>query len=583
MSSAVENNSRLIKKYKLNGKLTSVTFDVIFLFVSPVGGNRIYQLKQWIQPLQRLSKVTSLAVVTDNQAAADCAKEAGLVVKQYPSAEASVSLFGELEPKVILYPRKGYDSQLHTWYPNVFHVFIGHGESDKAYTADNHMRYFDYIFLAGEMGNQRLIENLYDYPTKHRSVLTGRPQLLDKLPKPPKEFVKNPKKKTILFTPTSDFLTPINQYGTIASHGVTLMETLLAAGDEYQVIYKPHPLMGSKIPENLAAHKRVLEMLESANSDHYYDTSPFGWQLDYADIMITDISAVSYDWLATGKPLVITKPNNPKAWIYKTGMLGAFDLLEPHEVPDILKRLEFESNDPATKASHESWRKRYYSDPVDDKGKELFIKDTLGLVKDWKKTFGSKPKVEAVLTKQSKSTVPIASPVVVKLPLKVRAFDLLKKFVYLALSVKAVSEQKLVYHFSGRPLKFAGLPAPAKDEKLALLIGSFSVLAATLKKTMLDSSLRGKYRIVFAPSGSPVRRILDRANVKEIFYTSHLRDNDFGLRNSKSKHVLLLDSLGAADTIDHNLVCYHEIVVTDKARAKQIESTVFKPEGWNFS
>ena len=104
-----------------------------------------------------------------------------------------------------------------------------------------------------------------------------------------------------------------------------------------------------------------------------------------------------------------------------------------------------------------------------------------------------------------------------------------------------------------------------------------------MKKIFQDSKLRGKYRVLFAPSGSPVRKILDRANFKEIFYTAHLRDNDFGLRNSMSKHVLLLDYANGTDPIDHNLVSYHEIRVSDQARAKQIEETVFRPEGWNFS
>lgn len=556
-----------------------MTFDVIFLFASTVGGNRMYQVKQWIQPLQRLSKKTSLAFVTDNQLAADAAREAGLEVRQYPSAQSSVSVFADLEPKVVLYPRKGYDSQLHTAYPNAFHVFIGHGESDKAYTADNHMRYFDYIFLAGEMGKQRLRENLFDYPTEGRSVLTGRPQLLDELPTPPGDFVKNPAKKTIIYTPTSDFLTPINQYASIASHGVALMETLLAAGDEYQVIYKPHPLLGSKLPANLAAHKKVLEMIENANSDHYYDTSPFGWQLGYADIMITDVSAVAYDWLATGKPLVVTKPPHPKAWIYETGLLGAFDLLEPKDVPQIIDRLNFESQDEATKASHESWRKRYYSDPSDAKGNELFITETLSLVKGWKARFGSKPKFEFTVAKTAQTSVaPQNRP-----SLKARLSKFAKKSIHNALTGKSFTERSLIYHFSSKPLKLAGLPAPAKGEKTVLMISNLSVMVAALNKTLRDSKLRGKYRVVYVPSGGFVRKVLERGRFKELYYTAHMRENDFGLRYTAAKHILLLDHATGKDPIDHNLIAYHEIKVTNPARIEQIEKTLFKPEGWVFS
>lgn len=556
-----------------------MTFDVIFLFVSTVGGNRMYQVKQWIQPLQRLSKQTSLAFVTDNQLAADAAREAGLEVRQYSSAQSSVSVFADLEPKVILYPRKGYDSQLHTAYPNAFHVFIGHGESDKAYTADNHMRYFDHLFLAGEMGKQRLRENLFEYPTEGRSVLTGRPQLLDELPIPPSDFAKNPAKKTIIYTPTSDFLTPINQYASIASHGVALVETLLAAGNEYQVIYKPHPLLGSKLPANLAAHKKVLEMIEAAGSDHYYDTSPFGWQLGYADIMITDVSAVAYDWLATGKPLVVTRPPHPKAWIYETGLLGAFDLLEASDVPQIIERLNFESQDEATKASHESWRKRYYSDPADAKGNEKFITETLALVKGWEARFGSKPKFEIAVSKSAQ----VSSSTSTKPNLKARFSKIAKKSIHDLLTGKSFTENGLIYHYSAKPLKLSGLPAPAKGEKTVLMISSLSIVADTLKKTLREAKLRGKYRVVYVPSGGFVRKVLEGGRFREIYYTAHLRENDYALRYTPAKHILLLDHATGNDPIDHNLIAYHEIKVANPARAEQIEKTIYKPEGWIFS
>ena len=244
-------------------------------------------------------------------------------------------------------------------------------------------------------------------------------------------------------------------------------------------------------------------------------------------------------------------------------------------MPQIIERLNFESQDEATKASHESWRKRYYSDPADAKGNEKFITETLALVKGWKARFGSKPKFEIAVSKSTQT----ADATPAKPSVKTRLSKFAKKSIHNALAGKAFTEASLIYHFSAKPLKLAGLPKPAQGEKTVLMISNLSVLVATLKKTLRD----GKYRVVYVPSGGFVRKVLERGRFKEIYYTAHLRENDFGLRYTAAKHILLLDHATSKDPIDHNLIAYHEIKVTDSAKAKQIEQTVFKPEGWVFS
>jgi hypothetical protein len=63
------------------------------------------------------------------------------------------------------------------------------------------------------------------------------------------------------------------------------------------------------------AIKKIIRQANKADgsSSHYIDESPFGWHLGYHDLMISDISAIAYDWLSTGNPILLTKPVEKKA------------------------------------------------------------------------------------------------------------------------------------------------------------------------------------------------------------------------------------------------------------------------------
>jgi hypothetical protein len=55
---------------------------------------------------------------------------------------------------------------------------------------------------------------------------------------------------------------------------------------------------------------------------------------------VTDISAVAYDWLATGKPLVVTEPVQPLATRPASPLLDALPLLPAEEAGMIVSALD---------------------------------------------------------------------------------------------------------------------------------------------------------------------------------------------------------------------------------------------------
>ncbi|WP_354002519.1 hypothetical protein [Agromyces larvae] len=83
-----------------------------------------------------------------------------------------------------------------------------------------------------------------------------------------------------------------------------------------------------------AANRAIIAALEAANvadpaAHHIFDDGPdLGWQFAAADVAIVDISAMVYDRLAAGKPLLITKPVAREAQIDTGGYLQACEWLE---------------------------------------------------------------------------------------------------------------------------------------------------------------------------------------------------------------------------------------------------------------
>jgi hypothetical protein len=111
----------------------------------------------------------------------------------------------------------------------------------------------------------------------------------------------------VLYAPTWEGDRASIRYGSLVSHGAAIIGTL-RADSRVRIIYRPHPRLGRASSAHGAADARIRAALAADGDRHLVDTGPYGWQWRFADHCITDVSAVAYDWLATGKPLVITEP-----------------------------------------------------------------------------------------------------------------------------------------------------------------------------------------------------------------------------------------------------------------------------------
>jgi hypothetical protein len=301
----------------------SSTIDVALMFLDRKDHN-IYQLRQWLQPLERLAKLKSVSVIYSSDYVTPVLKASRLTGHQFRGQDELIENLYRLDPKVILYPNQNVQNFYPLRFPRAVHVFVSHGESDKAYMAQNTIKRYDLYFAAGEAAKERILKSVSRFDVSARIFEIGRPQSVDSFSKP--SDLKESVRKRILYAPTWEGVTRATRYTSIASHGLAMVKGIIESGN-YQLCYRPHPLSGSRDTEIRKANSSIIGYINAVNrrdhsENHYVDTSEFGWQLDYHDLMISDISAIAYDWLSTAKPILLTKP------IEKMAVVEEFPIVE---------------------------------------------------------------------------------------------------------------------------------------------------------------------------------------------------------------------------------------------------------------
>jgi hypothetical protein len=274
----------------------------VFFAGGPV---ELYQLTEWVAVLEHLDARVPLAVVCTRADGARAAmRVARLPVRLAKGAPDLERLVRDNEVRGVLYVNHLERNFRMLRFSQPVHVYLGHGESDKDSSVSNQNKAYDFAFVAGEAGRDRLARALHHYDAQVRALIVGRPQL-DHAPSgalvlPPDERV------TVLYAPTWEGDRRGMAYGSVASHGAALVRSLVEDGG-FRVLYRPHPRAGTMSPGYRRAHLEVRRLLE--DDGHVVDdSSPWGWQREVADVCVTDVSSVAYDWLATRRPLLVTEP-----------------------------------------------------------------------------------------------------------------------------------------------------------------------------------------------------------------------------------------------------------------------------------
>lgn len=334
---------------------------VVYYADGPVN---LYQLRQWYAPLAELAMTHPVGILARSPGAAlQLWQETDLPVWSVTQVSDIERFLEHRGPRLVLYVNQNAKNFQMLRYGRMWHVFINHGESDKMYMTTNQFKAYDYALVAGQAARDRLGAKLWDYDLERRTLEIGRPQadhFLGEVPYPKDE------RRVVLYAPTWEGDRPAGAYGSIASHGLDLAAAVLAS-DRHRLVYRPHPRSGVLDPDYKAAHERIVAMIETANrrdadAHHVYDDGPqLGWQLADADVAITDVSAMVYDRLAVGKPILIARPVSQEADVDERGYLGACEWLEAG-IADPLAEIDRVAEDGEALSRLERWSTHYFGD-----------------------------------------------------------------------------------------------------------------------------------------------------------------------------------------------------------------------------
>jgi hypothetical protein len=324
----VRNRRRAGARLAQRGPIADGTIEVVLYF--PDRLENLYQIDQWYEPLRRLAETHPVAVVTRKWESTDrLVRECPVPVHHADTIEAVERFLDRQRVRAVLYVNQNQRNFPAMRWAEPAHVFICHGESDKDYMSSNQLKAYDHVFVAGAAARERIMRKLIGFDPAHL-VEVGRPQVDVHRAGP---ALPDDDRVTVLYAPTTEGDVPSMRYSSAPGVGVALVRSLLATG-RHRVVYRPHPRLGLTVPAYREAHEEILGMVRAADradpaAAHLADTEgPFGWQVDACDVCVTDVSAVAYDWLATGKPLLLTRPSEPRAELPEAGLVTELELLD---------------------------------------------------------------------------------------------------------------------------------------------------------------------------------------------------------------------------------------------------------------
>jgi hypothetical protein len=161
--------------------------------------------------------------------------------------------------RVTLFPANTAQNILQLRIPGVGHVFIGHGDSDKAASINPFTKAYDQVWVAGQAGRDRYLRAQVGVRDED-IVEVGRPQLTGI-----RTAGEGPAGRmfTVLYAPTWEGWT--DDRPAFKVMGLKIVQALLDYSPQIRVIYKPHPLTGNRDRSMLGVHEAIVALIERSN------------------------------------------------------------------------------------------------------------------------------------------------------------------------------------------------------------------------------------------------------------------------------------------------------------------------------
>jgi hypothetical protein len=267
-----------------------------------------YQLGMWLPYLDRLGQ--PYVVITRHASTVPVISsltDAPVVVPRTKGTVGGLDAVMVDSVKAAFYVQGSPLNGLLQRYGSVIHCWLNHGDSDKvANYAARHVTY-DKVFVSGQLGVDRYAANGVRIPAKHFEVV-GRPQV-ERI-EVHDEPLPADRPRTVLYAPTWRGGRPITNYSSLRL-GDRIVAALLARG--VTVIFRPHPLSYTEAAD-AGVIQRVQDMLradrEATGRTHLWGAAAETERdipdcINASDALVTDVSSVASDYLASGKPIAM--------------------------------------------------------------------------------------------------------------------------------------------------------------------------------------------------------------------------------------------------------------------------------------
>jgi hypothetical protein len=284
----------------LREALRSFAPEAVFYFSSPPSGS--YALTVWTEIVNAIRVPT--VVILRESVHLSALDRIRVPIVVLPTA-TDVESFHLESMRVVLYPTNVIQNNHMVRLPGLRHCFIGHGDSDKAGSFSPVSRMYDEIWVAGQAAVDRYRAAAEGF-IFDRIRIVGRPQLAN-IRRGPRRTAGD--RLTVLYAPTWEGFFDPSDYSSLKPMGLELVSALMERGA--RVLFKPHPATGERLTDARRISNEIASLLGSAGQGHHvvqpapdalYDA------FNTADVVITDVSSVITDFLASRKPLIVTNP-----------------------------------------------------------------------------------------------------------------------------------------------------------------------------------------------------------------------------------------------------------------------------------
>ena len=225
-----------------------------------------YQVNMWLSTLARLQRPTVI-IVRERYLVPLLGRTSLPVVCITETAD--LMNFKLPSVRVALFPANTAQNILQLRIPKVGRAFIGHGDSDKEASVNPFSRAYDQVWVAGQAGRDRYLRaqvGVRDVDI----VEVGRPQLtgIRTADEGPADRIF-----TVLYAPTWEGWT--DNPAPLKVMGLRIVQALVDYNPQVRVLYKPHPLTGTRDRSIRAAHEAIVALIDRANDkQRRADSSP---------------------------------------------------------------------------------------------------------------------------------------------------------------------------------------------------------------------------------------------------------------------------------------------------------------------